>query len=321
MFCLPLKTVENPLGIYSESQLYSLMALVFTCIFYDADPAKSFPLQQAARKLTQQLGEIMETLVIPELSYGLHNLCGHIIERPHKQQSVLSLYGTHMIHQLHKSGLKSGLGAKDLIWSQILPTAGGMVANQGQLFAQCLDFYLSDEAAPHLKEINRLAKLDSEEADELLLRYFMEGSRIRATAGLYRDVATETTIPDGQKSVKVKPGDEILCNLVTACQDPAAFPEPNKVKLDRPMESYIHFGWGPHMCVGFGVSKLALTTMLKTVGKLDNLRRAPGSQGQIKKVPGPGGITMYMTPDQSSFFPFPTTMKVRWDGELPIVMQ
>ena len=135
------------------------MALVFTCIFYDADPAKSFPLRQAARKLTQQLGEIMETLIIPELAHG-------IFQRLHKQQSLLSLYGTHMLQKLSESGL----GARDLIWSQILPTAGGMVANQGQLFAQCLDFYLSNEAAPHLKEINRLAKLDTPEADDLLLR-------------------------------------------------------------------------------------------------------------------------------------------------------
>ena len=139
------------------------MALVFTCIFYDADPAKSFPLRQAARKLTQQLGEIMETLVIPDFAHGVF---GGIIERLHKQQNLLSLYGTHMLQQLSESGL----GAKDLIWSQILPTAGGMVANQGQLFAQCLDFYLSDEAAPHLKEINRLAKLDTQEANDLLLR-------------------------------------------------------------------------------------------------------------------------------------------------------
>ena len=140
------------------------MALVFTCIFYDADPAKSFPLRQAARKLTQQLGEIMETLVIPELA---HDIFGGVIQRLHKQQSLLSLYGTHMLQKLSESGL----GARDLIWSQILPTAGGMVANQGQLFAQCLDFYLSDEAAPHLQEINRLAKLpDSKETDDLLLR-------------------------------------------------------------------------------------------------------------------------------------------------------
>lgn len=285
---------------------------VFTCIFYDADPAKSFPLRQAARMYTQQLGEIMENLIIPEVENVAVGLYNKIVGHWHKHTG-LSAYGVHMTHHL----FKSGLGAKDIVWSQVLPTAGGMIANQAQLFAQTLDYYLSDEAEPHLKEINRLAKLDTREADDLILRYFMEGSRIRATVGLYRHVATETTIPDGEKSVQLKPGDEILLDLVTASHDASAFPDPEQVRLDRPMDSYIHYGHGPHMCLGYDISKLALTTMLKTVGKLDNLRRAPGNQGSIKKIPGPGGLTAYMTPDQSSFFPFPTTMKVRWDGDLP----
>lgn len=30
---------------------------------------------------------------------------------------------------------------------------------------------------------------------------------------------------------------------------------------------------------------------------------------------------MYMTPDQTAFFPFPTTMKIQWDGDLPEVKE
>ena len=116
------------------------MALVFTCIFYDADPAKSFPLRQIARKLTQQLGEILETLVVPKVSHAHLNVFDTVIGFFHKEQSALSVYGAHMIQQL----FKGGLGSKDVIWSQILPTAGGMVANQAQLFAQCLDYYLEN---------------------------------------------------------------------------------------------------------------------------------------------------------------------------------
>jgi linoleate 8R-lipoxygenase/9,12-octadecadienoate 8-hydroperoxide 8R-isomerase len=256
----------------------------------------------------------METLVIPETEAIAHAPFDHIISSLHKQHNTLSIYGTHMIQQL----FKSGLGSKDIVWSQILPTAGGMVANQGQLFAQCLDFYLSDEAAPHLKEIQRLAKLDTQEADDLLLRYFMEGTRIRATVGLYRRSVTDTTTRCDETITDVKKGETVLCDLVAASQDPAAFPDPDQVKLDRPLDSYIHFGWGRHMCLGIGITKIALTTMLKTVGKLHNLRRAPGGQGQIKKIAGPGGITMYMTADQSSYFPFPTSMKIRWDGDLDV---
>ena len=56
--------------------------------------------------------------------------------------------------------------------------------------------------------------------------------------------------------------------------------------------------------------------MLKVVGRLDNLRAAPGDQGSMKKIPRPGGFYTYMDALQSQEFPFPTTMKVRWDGEI-----
>ena len=283
-----------------------MMALIFICIFADADPANSFPLREAARKLTQQLGEIMETLIVPEAKG--QNVINVFLALFHKH-STLSKYGLHMIHQL----LESGLSTKDVIWSQILPTAGGMIANQAQLFAQNLDFYLEEENARHLKEISRLAKLGTEDADELILRYFMEGTRIRGTVGVYREVATTANLPN------MNPGETLFLDCATASHDPTAFPEPETVDLHRPMDSYIHYGQGPHQCLGYGMSKLAMTTMLKTVAKLDNLRRAPGAQGQIKKIAGPGGMTVYMTPDHSRYFPFPTTMKVRWDGDLPPV--
>jgi linoleate 8R-lipoxygenase / 9,12-octadecadienoate 8-hydroperoxide 8R-isomerase len=99
--------------------------------------------------------------------------------------------------------------------------------------------------------------------------------------------------------------------------DPTIFPNPDRVVLDRNLDLYVHNGIGPHKCLGFDLSKVAMATMLKTVGQLDNLRRAPGPQGEIKKVAGPHGSTRYMTADQGSYFPFPTSMKIRWDGALP----
>lgn len=161
VFSFPLKTEEQPLGIYTESQLYLIMALVFTCIFFDADPANSFPLRQAARKVTQQLGE----LVIAKVEeINVNGFFADMIDRLH-HHTALTDYGLHMIRRL----LDSGLGANDIVWSHILPTAGGMVANQAQLFAQTLDYYLSDEGSVHLQEINRLAKLDTPEADDKIL--------------------------------------------------------------------------------------------------------------------------------------------------------
>lgn len=137
--------------------------VVFMAIFFDKDPAKSFPLRQAARTVTQQIGEVILGIVHSlDVAPGL---ISSIIERFH-HHTPLSKFGTHMIEQL----LKTGLSMEDLVWTQLLPSSGAMVANQAQLFAQCLDFYLAKENAAHLKELHRLAKLDTPEADELILR-------------------------------------------------------------------------------------------------------------------------------------------------------
>ena len=128
VFNFPLKTDANPHGVFAEQELYMIMAVVFTCIFFDADPAKSFPLRKAARTVTQQLGKLVQAMVEPVNASGLFA----VIERFH-QHTPLSEYGVHMIQQL----LKSGLGVKDVVWSQILPTAGGMVRSQTYTFKCC----------------------------------------------------------------------------------------------------------------------------------------------------------------------------------------
>jgi linoleate 8R-lipoxygenase/9,12-octadecadienoate 8-hydroperoxide 8R-isomerase len=165
LFSLPLKSEENPHGIYTDAELYMVMAIVFTCIFYNVDPVKSFRLREAARKLTQDLGELV-TLGVRAMSGG--GLLGSVLDklRGKKDDGLLPSYGVYMMQRL----LKSGLPPDEVIWTHMLPTAGGMVANQGQLISQCLDYYLSEEGAEHLPRIQLLAQLDTPECDEVLKR-------------------------------------------------------------------------------------------------------------------------------------------------------
>lgn len=107
----------------------------------------------------------------------------------------------------------------------------------------------------------------------------MEGIRLNGTFGSYRLTKIATTIQDGARSVNIKPGDKVFTSFVGANREAEFFPEPNTVKLDRPMENYIHYGLGSHACLGAEASGTALTAMLRVVGRLDNLRRAPGPQG------------------------------------------
>ena len=57
--------------------------------------------------------------------------------------------------------------------------------------------------------------------------------------------------------------------------------------------------------------------MFKVIARLENIRRTPGAQGRLAKLTAPGGIALYMSADHSGLSPFPTTMKIQWDGDLP----
>ena len=106
--------------------MYMVLAVIFTCIFSDLDPAKSFPLRLAAKAVTQQLGKLVEANVKMVNATGW--IAG-IVDGVHQHHSPLTDYGVHMVRRL----LESGMGASEITWSQIVPTAGAMVANQAQV--------------------------------------------------------------------------------------------------------------------------------------------------------------------------------------------
>ncbi|KAK6604717.1 Linoleate 10R-lipoxygenase [Botrytis cinerea] len=283
VFHLPLKTEDNP-------------------------KAKTFSLRAAGLPVTQDLGQLVEQNVnfISKTS-----LVSGIVDTFMEENNALKDYGVHMVRHL----LKAGLGVHETVWSQILPTAGAMVANQAQVFGQVLDFYLGD-GKEHLPEINRLAKLNTAEADDILLHYLLEGIRMYGTFGAYRTCHQNITINDGSRKVECKPGDSVFVSFVSLAQDPKIYPDPKTVRLDRPVDSYLVYGVGSHACLGGEASRVALTAMLKCIGRLDNLRRASGPQGEMKKIPREGGFYVYMDKMMGSEFPFPTTMKICWDGGL-----
>lgn len=96
----------------------------------------------------------------------------------------------------------------------------------------------------------------------------------------------------------------IASRKTAAFRDPAVYPDPNEVKLDRPMDLYQMWSMGPHGCAGRAIAITALTSMTKVCAQLKNLRRAPGAQGYIKSVPRPLGGRNYLSDDWSRFQPF-----------------
>lgn len=313
VFSLPLKTAEFPRGVYSEQELYIVLALMFILIFFDVDPVKTFPLALGAHTTTQGLGKLVAANVKFTSGSGI---LGGIAGKLHHQQGPLADYGVHMIKKL----IDTGLSVEEITWSQIVPTAGAMVANQAQVITQIMDFYLTQEPGkPHWAAVQAAARSKDPASDDTLLRYAMEAIRLHGTFGSYRTAVGADTLDDEgfRGQVSVQPNDKVFVSFVKANRDPSIFPEPMTVRLDRPMDKYIHYGVGTHRCLGENASKVALTCMLRVMARLENLRPAPGPQGELKKVERGDGFYAYMTEDQGKFFPFPTTWKLHFDGEVP----
>lgn len=313
LFMLPLKTDERPYGIFTEAELYLIMSSVFALIFFDVDPAGSFPLHVKARKATHLLGDVVEKNVHAIAQSGL---LSSVMQAIWPHESVLKSYGIHMIKRL----LQSGMEPKQLVWGHILGTAGGMVSNQGQLFAQIIEYYILGAGRKHWPAIQALAHDDSDEAFEKLVHYTMEGSRLNGETGVLRSVAAPTSLTQSGHTVNLNPGDTVFVNLRAASHDPTIFPNPDEVDIKRPLDAYIHLGHGPHQCLGLPMTRISLTTMLREVALLKNLRPALGPQGQLHKVVKPMAKSKedypyhaYLTENWDMFFPFPCALKVCWD--------
>ena len=177
-----------------------------------------------------------------------------------------------------------------------------------------LDLFLSEKYKSVWPEIQKLANEESPEAFNKLRKYALEAYRITSPALTLRTVGVDSaTINDGETKLPVKKGDNLLMDFIAAGADPAKYPDPHKIKLDRPENDYVVFGWGSHSCVGREIVVAAMAAQLKAFGKLKNLRRAPGQAGLLKtKVVG-GSFKVYMNEDWSDWTPYPASLKVHFD--------
>lgn len=79
-----------------------------------------------------------------------------------------------------------------------------------------MDYYTSEEGKKHLPEINRLAKEDTPESDDLLLRYCMEAIRLNGIFGSYRESQMDLTVDDYGREVNIKSGDKVFVSFVSS---------------------------------------------------------------------------------------------------------
>ncbi|ETI20690.1 hypothetical protein G647_07032 [Cladophialophora carrionii CBS 160.54] len=321
MFHLPLKKRGdlNPIAVEVD-QLYLALSIMFAYVFLDLDTASSFKLRAGAKTANEQLSKLVK-IVCEAVNVGGMLRLGDFFSTGTAGE-LLEDYGVHFLKRLFESGK-----SVDVVVSTIIPTAAAAVATQAQHFTQMLDVYLSPEHSEHWPEIQRCAWSNDPADFEKLKGYALEANRLAPAAfGLLRKANIDTTIIDNGQKVKVKSGDQIYVDFITAGLDETVFPNPGTIDPSRDRSLYVHHGYAAHSCLGRPMVEVAMAAQLKVFAKLKNLRRAPGPQGQLKKtIPAPnptssdpkanpGSIEVFMLEDWSSWYPFPTTLKVHHEG-------
>jgi cytochrome P450 len=81
----------------------------------------------------------------------------------------------------------------------------------------------------------------------------------------------------------VPAGSTVLVAFASAMMDGRRVPDPRKFDPHRLPHEYIHFGHGLHQCFGLHLNRATLHRMLKPLLRRNNLCRAPGSAGKLRK--------------------------------------
>ena len=104
-----------------------------------------------------------------------------------------------------------------------------------------------------------------------LLRYSFIGS------GLVRYARSPRTLAGHE----IAEGAMVVINLSAAHHDPAVFPDPTALDLDRDNSRAILFGVGSHYCIGAALARLEVATVLRRF-----FERFPGTTARRARRPG-----------------------------------
>ncbi|KAL1638781.1 hypothetical protein SLS58_008595 [Diplodia intermedia] len=314
LWCQDLQTDENPTGTLSTPQLYKYLMDVRTFGFNNNDPAMTWRRRLWAREAAEVL--IPSTIkaikegtasLAPGLlkragagvrkGLGKVPLLGRLVPQAKEEAGSLRWYGHNVAREIMAAG-RTLEETADICWLTALAGVGAPVSMPDNVH--------------HWEQIQNLATsgADRTATDKTLRQYVLEAERMVSNLRGARVCVGATEI-DGQKFA---PGDAVVCLFGPACRKEGGFvPSPESFQLDRPASAYIHWGAGPHECLGKEIAINIVVSLVKVCAELKCLRPAPGDMGELKSIMV-GTERCYLN-DSWSWLTFdPTTWKVHFDG-------
>jgi hypothetical protein len=281
---IPLKTKDNPSGLYTEQETFDMLTTLFTVTFLTFDDAEhSFSLHEAATQAGTIIGALTMKSILEVSPATASNFIGRIAA---KIGSLIASPQDKPSYPFLSKLTETGRPIDELL-GNILGVAVGASVNYAQASVHVIDFYLDDAREKERKHIVQLCNSKDAQSAELLLGYVREAMRLRPQfPGLYREATVDATIAQGPglPPMEIKKGDLIWGSFRNAHLNPLDFPDPTSVNPRRPLASYNLNGAGFHNCPGTTYAQLTIAEIVKSVFKLKNVRRAPGNAGKLHRI-------------------------------------
>ncbi|KAJ7058676.1 heme peroxidase [Mycena amicta] len=335
---LPLKTADNPGGLYTEQEVYDMFTTLvclpslgcvdlladstrghvqFTLTFLSiGDNEHGFSLRWTAFQSAGVLQALIAKTILEVAPKSAPNaVLGFISNVSKFLWSPMNKPYYPFLSRLSETGRPMN----ELV-AMVLGLANGSSVNYSQAAIHVIDLYLDDEHAAERAHILQLVQRDDAESTELLYGYVREAMRLNPQfTGLWRDVVADASIPQGagQPAINVKAGDRIWASFRNAHIQPADFPNPTTIDPTRPKSSYHLVGTGFHVCQGQPFAEQTIAEIMKVVFRLKNVRRAPGDMGRLagfKNVVNETETNVYLT-EYGTTSSWPGSMCIQWDDD------
>lgn len=138
-------------------------------------------------------------------------------------------------------------------------------------------FFLRPENASIWAEVQTLAQKGD---DAGISSYIVEAQRLTTTQRNVRIAAQSTTL----EGKSIEPGNAVVMLLGEAGRNPSEVSNPTTFDPRRKAEGVTAFSHGKHQCFGREIVSTFLTSLVKLVAGLKNLRPAPGEMGKVKTI-------------------------------------
>lgn len=170
----------------------------------------------------------------------------------------------------------------DLITLAVQGEIEGRKLSQDELIGFCFNLFVGGLDTVSTNMSNHFRHLAENPADQAFLRANPDwiGDAIDEMMRAYAAVTTirlctQDTVVDG---VEIKAFDLVVMPTHLAGNDPAAFPQPEKVDFSR-KPRHVSFGYGPHLCIGMHLAKREMRiAMEEALSVLPEFRIAEGAE-------------------------------------------